>query len=174
MQSHSETDAVPGAPRSLNAWSEPWFIHGFLGREGGVSAGRYRSLNLGYLVGDDRAAVDQNWTRVRGIVGEKFTLARSNQLHGATVHAVDQGNAARPRNGDGLVTATPGVLLCILTADCVPIHMIDSTAGVIGALHAGWRGIVAGIADAGIAAMTQLGAQPGRIRVAMGPSIRQC
>ncbi len=155
-------------------WTEPWFVHGFFGRDSGVSVGPYRSLNLGYFVGDQRAAVDENWARVRRVVGEELTIARSNQVHGATVHSVDARNAGGRRNGDGLVTASRGVLLGVFTADCVPIHLVDSTARVIGALHAGWRGILAGIAGEGVAAMTRLGAHPARIRVATGPCIRQC
>ena len=174
MRSHSESPHASEPPRYCAVWTEPWLIHGFFGREGGVSTGSCQSLNLGYFVGDQPGAVDENWARVCRVFGEELTIARSNQVHGATVHSVDARNAGHRRNGDGLVTATRGVLLCVFTADCVPIHLVDSTARVIGALHAGWRGILAGIAGEGVAAMTRLGAQPPRIRVATGPCIRQC
>ncbi|MGH7950007.1 MAG: peptidoglycan editing factor PgeF [Candidatus Binataceae bacterium] len=161
-------------PRYFDVWSEPWVVHGFFGRQGGVSVGPYASLNLGYFVGDLRAAVDENWARVRKVAGEQFAIARANQVHRADVHTVDERNATDARTCDGMVTASRGVLLCILTADCVPIHVMDRDARIVGALHGGWRGILAGIVDAGVAAMERLGARRERIDVVTGPSIARC
>jgi hypothetical protein len=155
-------------------WTEPWLAHGFLGRNGGVSLGPYESLNLGYWVGDQRAAVDENWSRVRRVIGEGFTIARASQVHGADVQVVDERNAGASRTGDGMVTASPEVMLSIFTADCVPVLLVDARARVVGALHAGWRGILASIAARGVEAMTKLGAQPSRIEVATGPCIGVC
>ena len=85
---------------------------------------------------------------------------RLNQVHGNDVHAATRDTARARPDGDGLVTAEPGVMLAIFTADCVPILMVDAKRRVAGALHAGWRGVIAGIADAGVHAMVALGARP--------------
>ncbi len=94
-------------------------------------------------------------------------------MHGNSVRIVTRANLAEKPPGDGMVTAECGILLAVASADCVPILM---TAGgeIIGAIHAGWRGVIAGIAVEGVRAMARLGARPIEIRVALGPSIGQC
>ena len=131
-------------------------------------------MNLSYWVGDDDRAVDTNWERLRRQVPDLKLVARLNQVHGNVVHAATRDTAALRPPGDGIVTAEPGVMLGIFTADCVPILLVDSKRKVAGALHAGWRGVIADIADAGVRAMVQLGARPSDIRAALGPSIGQC
>ena len=101
-------------------------------------------------------------------------VARLNQVHGNDVHAATRDTAGLRPAGDGIVTAEPGVMLGIFTADCVPILMVDAKRKIAGALHAGWRGVIADIARAGVHAMVQLGARASDIRAAMGPSIGQC
>lgn len=157
----------------------PWpdlrgVVHGFLGRLGGVSRGPFASLNLSYLVGDDRGAVDENWNRARRIIGESCAVATVRQVHGNDVRLVTRECAGAPPEGDGMVTAERGIILGILTADCVPILMIDAEARVACALHAGWRGTIAGIAGIGVRSMLEAGADPARIRAALGPSIGWC
>ena len=131
-------------------------------------------MNLSYWVGDDERAVDTNWERLRREVPDLKLVARLNQVHGNDVHAATRDTAALRPAGDGIVTAEPGVMLGIFSADCVPILMVDSKHKIAGAMHAGWRGVIADIANAGVHAMIQLGARASDIRAAMGPSIGQC
>jgi len=158
----------------LRVWPEAAICHGFIGRAGGVSTGAFASMNLSYWVGDDESAVDANWERIRREAPGLNLVARLNQVHGNVVHAATRDTAALRPAGDGLVTAEPGVMLGIFTADCVPLLMVDSRCKVAGALHAGWRGVIADIADAGVRAMLKLGARASDTRAAMGPSIGQC
>src|SRR5208283_5641745 len=145
----------------------------FIGRAGGVSTGAFASMNLSHWVGDDERAVDSNWSRLRREIPALDLVARLNQVHGNDVHAATRDTAGLRPPGDGFVTAEPGVILGIFTADCVPILMVDSKRKIAGALHAGWRGIIADIAAAGVRAMVKLGARASAIRAAMGPSIGQ-
>jgi purine-nucleoside/S-methyl-5'-thioadenosine phosphorylase / adenosine deaminase len=176
LQVHTQTEPSrnPAKIEILRAWPDAPICHGFIGRAGGVSTGAFASMNLSYWVGDDERAVDLNWERLRRAVPDLKLVARLNQVHGNVVHAATRDTAALRPAGDGIVTAEPGVMLGIFTADCVPILMVDSKRKVAGALHAGWRGVIADIADAGVRAMVQLGAHASAIRAAMGPSIGQC
>ncbi len=150
----------------------PKLTHGFLGRIGGVSTGSYESLNLAYWVGDDSAHVDENWRRLREAIGDA-PIARCHQVHGHSVRIVTPANLAEKPQCDGMVTAEPGILLAVASADCVPI-LITARGEIVGAIHAGWRGVIAGIAEAGVRAMERLGARSNEIRAALGPSIGQC
>ena len=131
-------------------------------------------MNLSYWVGDDERAVNANWDRLRREMPQLELVARLNQVHGNVVHAATRDTAGLRPAGDGLVTSEPGVMLGIYTADCVPILMVDSKHKIAGALHAGWRGVIADIAGAGVHAMSQLGAHGADIHAAMGPSIGPC
>jgi purine-nucleoside/S-methyl-5'-thioadenosine phosphorylase / adenosine deaminase len=162
------------APPLRRAWPDAEVVHGFAGREGGVSTGPFATLNVSYQVGDERQRVDENWRRIRTILGRTSRVMRLKQVHGGVVHTVGLADASTGRRGDGMVTADNGVVLAILTADCVPVLMLDPERRIIGALHAGWRGILAGIAAAGVGAMVRLGADARRVRVALGPSIGPC
>lgn len=152
----------------------PELWHGFAGREGGVSSGPFSTLNFSYRVGDERAALDENWRRLRQVIGVDAPVARNNQVHGGEVRVVTRENALDWPRADGMVTAHPGIVLGILSADCAPILMIDRHRKIAGALHAGWRSTIAGIAESGIRAMRALGADPAAIRAALGPSIGVC
>ncbi len=156
------------------AWETPRLGHGFFGRTGGASRGRFFSLNLSRHVGDDPETVAINWQRVRAVMPPFVRIATLNQVHGVDVHVIgDDYDGARP-SGDGMVTATPGIALAIFTADCVPMLMVDAEAKVAGAFHAGWRGTLAGIAGIGLRRMTEAGADLRRIEVLLGPSIGRC
>ncbi len=149
--------------------------HGFFTRQGGVSGGVYGSLNCGVGSDDDCAIVLENRNRAMArlqIPGDK--LATLFQVHSASVVEVDEPwpEAARPR-ADAMVTRRPGVALGILTADCGPVVLADSKAGVIGAAHAGWKGAVGGVLEATVDAMIGLGADVQNITAALGPCIRQ-
>jgi len=148
--------------------------HGFLGRRGGVSTGDIAGLNVGYGSKDDRAAIDENRRRAIAAVLPNAELGTVHQIHSSRVVLVGWPWPQNERpEADAMVTDRPGLLLGILTADCAPVLFADVEAGVIGAAHAGWRGALAGVTDATIAAMEQLGARRERIRAAIGPCIAQ-
>lgn len=146
--------------------------HGFFGRRGGVSAGALASLNCGLGSGDDPALIAENRRRAADAILPGAALAGVHQVHGNRCVTVDAATdlAARPE-ADALATRTPGILLGILTADCVPVLFADREAGVVGAAHAGWKGAIAGITDATLDAMEGLGARRGAIAAAIGPCI---
>ncbi|CAN5468506.1 peptidoglycan editing factor PgeF [soil metagenome] len=146
--------------------------HGFLGREGGVSTGLYAGLNVGLGSDDERAAILRNRVIARDAVLPGAALVTVRQVHSADVVTVTSAfpEDARPA-ADALVTDRPGLLLGILTADCVPVLFADVAAGVVGAAHAGWKGALHGVTDATIAAMEALGADRARIACAIGPCI---
>ena len=149
-------------------------------RSGGVSSGPYATLNLSMSVGDDPGCVRENRRRLAAGFGaspEDFVFAR--QVHGAGVRVVgaaDTGSGAFSlddaiADADALVTGTPGVVLAILTADCVPIVLHDPVADVLACVHAGWRGTVAGVSAAALAAMRALGSRPSDVIAGIGPAI---
>src|SRR5215831_820673 len=149
-------------------------------RHGGVSAGSYATLNLSFAVGDETANVRENRRRAAAALGAgpaDFVFAA--QVHGSraeVVSAADRGRgtlAAGDAVGpaDALVTATPGTVLAILVADCVPIVLYDPAAHVLACVHAGWRGTVARTAQAALAAMCSLGTRPEDVIAGIGPSV---
>src|SRR6516165_395713 len=149
-------------------------------RAGGVSAGPYESLNMSLTVGDEPGAVLENRRRVAAALGADLAdFVFSRQVHGAGVRVVtaaDRSSGAFALDGsvpeaDVLVTADPAVVLAILAADCVPVVLHDPAAGVLGCVHAGWRGTVARACAAAVGAMTGLGASPARIVAGIGPAI---
>ncbi|MGL3823556.1 peptidoglycan editing factor PgeF [Sphingopyxis sp. R3-92] len=146
--------------------------HGFFGRQGGVSTDELASLNCGLGSNDDPALIAENRRRVTEAALPGAALTGLYQVHGNRCIIVDEDSdlAARPE-ADALATRTPGILLGILTADCVPVLFADAEAGVVGAAHAGWKGALAGVTDATIAAMESLGASRASIAVAIGPCI---
>ena len=148
--------------------------HGFFGRRGGVSTGAVAGLNCGLGSDDDPAAVAENRRRAANAVLPGARLVGLYQIHSPTCVTVDEpwDDAARP-HADALVTARPGLLLGVLTADCAPVLLADAEAGVIGAAHAGWKGAIGGVTDQTVAAMVALGARPERIAAAIGPCIAQ-
>ncbi|KCZ87416.1 peptidoglycan editing factor PgeF [Hyphomonas jannaschiana] len=146
--------------------------HGFFGRKGGVSTGLYASLNAGPGSNDDAAAVAKNRDIIRQAMGADALLS-CHQIHSAdVVHVTEAWDTDRPQ-ADAMVTTLPGLALCILTADCTPVLFADAEAGVIGAAHAGWKGALGGVLEATVASMTELGARPGHIHAAIGPTIGQ-
>ncbi len=148
--------------------------HGFLGRRGGISVGELAGLNVGYGSKDDKDAIDENRRRAIAALLPGAELATVHQIHSPRVVVAERAWPidARP-NADAIVSVTPGLLLGILTADCAPILLADAGAGVIGAAHAGWRGALAGVAEATVDAMERLGAKRARIVAAVGPCIAQ-
>ncbi|HEX3863856.1 MAG TPA: peptidoglycan editing factor PgeF [Stellaceae bacterium] len=149
--------------------------HAFFTRQGGVSDGMFASLNCGFGSGDARDRVDRN----RAIAAARFDLSPErlvtcHQVHGTTVVTVAAPwhRSANPR-ADAMVTVTPGIAIGVLAADCAPVLFADPQARVIGAAHGGWRGTLAGVMEATVAAMEALGAHPPHIRAGIGPCIAQ-
>jgi len=149
--------------------------HGFFTRRGGASSGLFAGLNCGYGSSDQAEMVSINRGRAADAMGVAPTrLATVHQVHSAevaTLRAGDDPLSFAKIRADGLVTNQPGVALAVLTADCQPVLLADPQAGVIGAVHAGWRGALAGVLEAAVGAMADLGAT--RIRAVIGPCISQ-
>lgn len=151
------------------------FAHGFFTRKGGASSGIFHGLNCGAGSSDQSEAVAINRARVaREMAVPEGRLTGVWQVHSADVVTVDDGDRpAQPAQADALVTATPGVALSVLTADCQPVLFADHAAGVVGATHAGWRGARDGVLEATLDAMIALGADRARIVAIIGPTISQ-
>ena len=152
--------------------TRPGIAHGFFGREGGVSGGLYASLNCGPGSRDDATAVTENRRRIADALSPGTALISLSQVHSPIVHTLNSAPAQR-LEGDAMVTATPGLGLGILTADCAPVLLADGEARVIGAAHAGWKGALGGVLEATLEAMERLGADRNRIAAAIGPCISQ-
>ncbi|MFZ3580941.1 peptidoglycan editing factor PgeF [Loktanella sp. DJP18] len=147
--------------------------HGFFSRMGGASSGVFAGLNCGFGSSDQSDIVQINRNRVAAAMGVvPVALVGVHQVHSATVVTVD-GSPRDASQADGLVTATPGVALSVLTADCQPILFADSDTGVIGACHAGWKGALHGIIENTVTAMERLGARRASIAAVIGPTISQ-
>ncbi|MFO1173603.1 MAG: peptidoglycan editing factor PgeF [Paracoccaceae bacterium] len=147
--------------------------HGFFTRKGGASSGIFQGLNCGQGSSDQSEAVAVNRARVADRLGvTPAALVGVHQVHSADAVIVTEPFDKPPR-ADGLVTDRPGLALTVLTADCQPVLLADPEAGVIGAVHAGWRGALAGILGNTVRAMETLGARPERIRAVIGPTISQ-
>ena len=170
---HAEDNPEAVRPLTSSLLDAPGIIHGFSTRKGGTSTGAFTSLNLGLGLGDDESRVATNLERFLDRVAPPgFRLATVTQVHGRRIVHVDQ-NPDRPfapLEADGLITSTPGWLLGVRTADCVPILMASSRA--VAAVHAGWRGTTAGIVVEAVRAFeTRFDVPPAELRVAVGPAI---
>ena len=156
----------------------PWLVHGFSTRTGGSSASYGgRALNLGFTQQDSRKAVERNrvaFLRKLGIEVEDFKLTTLRQVHSDIIYVVeDEPSADLP--GDGLVTNTPGLLLGIQTADCLPVLLVDAKRRVVGAVHAGWRGTLANIVKKAVGEMRlRFGTSARDVKAAIGPGIHGC
>jgi YfiH family protein len=146
--------------------------HAFFTRQGGVSEGIYASFNQGLGSGDESRHVLQNRRRAAGYLGVEFrSLLTAYQIHSARTLTVDRPFASRPPEGDALATATPGIACGALAADCAPVLIADADAGVVAAVHAGWKGALGGVVASAVEAMRALGADPARMAAAVGPCI---
>ena len=149
--------------------------HGFFTRRGGVSTGPYASLNCSLSSQDERGAVLRNRALVAGSLAiEPARLLGLTQVHGSrVVIATEPWAVGNGEQADAMVTATPGLGLGIVTADCAPVLFAEAAGAIVGAAHAGWRGAVAGVLEATVGAMVALGACADRIIAAIGPCIAQ-
>jgi YfiH family protein len=168
----------------------PWLVHGFSTRSGGVSRVYGGSaLNLGYTPHDSRNAVDRNRKAFAAavtsnsglesrmphrVVRAPWPLVTGRQIHSDLVHCVT-GLPSHPLAGDGLITRMSGILLAVLTADCLPIIVTDARQRAVGVFHAGWRGTLKRIVEKGVGEMRrQFGSRPADLKAAIGPGIRGC
>lgn len=149
--------------------------HGFFTRRGGVSTGPFASLNCSLSSPDDRDAVLANRARVaRSLAIDPAHLLGLTQVHGIhVITATEPWAAGQGEKADAMVTDRPDLALGIVTADCAPVLFADVGGSIVGAAHAGWRGAVAGVLEATIAAMVALGSSPARVTAAIGPCIAQ-
>ena len=163
----------------------PWLVHGFSTRPGGFSrAYGKRDLNLAFTKDDHRADVERN----RGAFLRQLnpgngprsngqpldTLVTLRQVHSDIIHCVNSAPEGT-LTGDGLLTAAPGLLLTIQTADCLPVILVDTKHRVVGLFHAGWRGTVARIVEKGVGEMQRLfSSLPRDLKAAIGPGIHSC
>jgi purine-nucleoside/S-methyl-5'-thioadenosine phosphorylase / adenosine deaminase len=147
--------------------------HGFFTRRGGASSGVFAGLNCGFGSSDQREAVALNRARVAEAMEiSPDKLVGVHQVHSAVAVTVSKPLDQAPK-ADAIVTATPGLALAILTADCQPVLFADPDAGVIGAAHAGWRGALDGVLEATLEAMEALGANRANTHAVIGPTISQ-
>jgi len=187
-----EPSAGPGPPGPAEGWPpvlvaedllKAGVVAAFSSRAGGFGGGPYRSLNLGLHVGDDLRTVLRNRRRLATVLSlAGLPWATVRQVHSATVvparpERLGQGPPeARPplAEADGMVSDRQGPLLAVFMADCVPLLLADPARRVIGAVHAGWRGLLAGAVEAGVEALAGLGADPAGTVALVGPSIGPC
>ena len=172
---------------------EPWrapnlaelggVIHAFSTRRGGVSEPPFASLNLGYRTGDEAARVTENRRRFLEALGARLDqVICAEQVHGAgaaRVGARDRGRGAVDPGSsvpgvDALATSDAGSLLLLYFADCVPVFLADQQGRAVALAHAGWRGSMAGVAEAAAAELARLGVEPGELVAALGPCIKPC
>ncbi|MBZ5713418.1 peptidoglycan editing factor PgeF [Nannocystis pusilla] len=152
--------------------SSPRIVHGFTDRTGGVSRGRFESLNLGRRWGDEPANVDENLRRVAeagGFEPEELRLVR--QVHGATALRVSALTPGAEADALWARASDRPVVVGVMTADCVPVLLADHAATAVAAIHSGWRGTVANVVGATIAALVADGVDPSQLRAAIGPCI---
>ena len=164
----------------------PWLMHGFSTRQGGVSKSYGgNALNLGFTTHDSRSAVQRNreaftnavtgdnpsgWSRRR----TAWQLVTVRQIHSDVVHCISA-FPKHPLAGDGLITRTPGILLSVLAADCLPIVVVDTRLRTVGVFHAGWRGTLKRIVEKGVGELRKhFGSRPADLKAAIGPGIRVC
>ncbi|HEX3706118.1 MAG TPA: peptidoglycan editing factor PgeF [Mycobacteriales bacterium] len=153
----------------------PGVVGGFTTRGGGVSAPPWESLNLASHVGDELGRVLANADLLaRHLGAEGINLP--HQMHGAEVLIVDSSTSGLRTHSklggvDALVTARPGIAIGVLVADCTPVLIADPVAGIVAAAHAGRRGLGAGVLQATLTEMVDIGAEVGRMRAVVGPAI---
>ncbi len=177
-----ETNADGVTYFSAPEWDErPEVVHAFFTRNGGVSSDPYASLNMGQKGGDKRSHTRENLKRAaRSLSIPVKGIFCASQIHGDWIHRVSGGEAsifgtADPLQGDGLVTSDRGLYVGILTADCVPLLLLDPGRRVVGAVHAGWRGTAQGIAGKAVGTMcATFGCEASHLLVAIGPAIGPC
>jgi len=159
-----------------------WLWHGFSTRRGGVSRAYAPEdapgeLNLGFTPDDDRAHVLRNRELLaEAVTGDSSTpIVTLRQIHSSVLILAESVSGDRPCRGDSLVTGQPGLLLGVQTADCIPVLVADRKRKAVAAFHAGWRGTVKRIVEAGIGRMRlEFGSRPEDLTAAIGPGVGPC
>jgi purine-nucleoside/S-methyl-5'-thioadenosine phosphorylase / adenosine deaminase len=166
--------------QAANLAKLPWLVHALSTRRGGVSrVYGGNALNLGFTKHDSRPAVEKNRQLLLsklGVVKSRKTwhLVTQRQIHSDLIHRVDHA-PDHPLAGDGLITNVPGLLLAVLTADCIPVILVDKKNRAVGVLHAGWRGTVKRIVEKGVGEMRRhFGTDPRNLAAAIGPGVQSC
>lgn len=155
----------------IEAFGSNRIVHGFFGRQGGVSDGDYYSLNLGLGSDDNADSVLENRNRVCRVLGAE-RLYSCYQVHGCK--AVIVGKETKDRMvADIMVTKECSVALCVLTADCVPVLFADANARIVAAAHAGWRGAVGGVVEEALDVIEKIGGDRKRVQAVIGPCIQK-
>jgi polyphenol oxidase len=169
---------------SANLSELPWLVHAFSTRRGGVSrVYGGNALNLGFTKHDSRAAVERNralFVKKLGVTDGRqaadvaWPLITLRQIHSDLIHRVD----SRPDHalmGDGLITNTPGLLLAVLTADCLPVIVVDKKRHAAGVFHCGWRGTVKRVVEKGVGELRRyFASDPRDLVAAIGPGVQGC
>jgi polyphenol oxidase len=151
-------------------------LHGFMGRQGGKSVGRYAGLNVSYRVGDDPKLVSQNVCDMKLAVGmHDGRIVTMKQVHGDRLIEVKDTNVKEAGEADGMVTREKNIFLGVLTADCVPMLFLAREQKIVAVVHSGWRGTLEGIAGKTVKFLLENhGVLPSELEVALGPSIDAC
>ena len=181
-KSNTKTGTEIDVLRADSLAAIPWLIHGFSTRNEGFSKAYGGSaLNLGFTAHDSRAAVERNRQAFAAAVvgkakqsGTPWPIVTLRQIHSDLIHRVSKISETPPA-GDGLLTNSPGILLGVITADCLPIILADTKRHAVGVFHAGWRGTVKRIVEKGVGEMRKhFGSRPANLRAVIGPGIRSC
>jgi YfiH family protein len=157
-----------------------WLAHGFSTRTGGTSRPYGgNALNLGFTKQDTRSAVERNRQLFLAELGARNArgsgkLITLRQIHSDLIHRIDR-TPAEPLAGDGLLTDTPGLILAVKTADCLPVILVDKKRRAVGVFHAGWRGTTQRIVEKGVGEMRKhFKSDPRDLLAAMGPCVQKC
>ena len=154
------------------------FVHAFTGRRGGVSPLPADGLNLGNFSQDSRENIQENRRRLKSALGIKsWPLATLRQIHSADIFELPtrELNESEPQEGDALLTDLQEIAIGVQTADCLPVLLADRRSGAVAAVHAGWRGTLAGIVSSVVGRMEQrFNTRPDDIIAVLGPAIGSC
>ncbi len=168
---NTQTGQTP-SPITSDLLASDVALHGFFTRQGGVSSGIYKGLNVGLGSDDDVQNVTDNRTRVAAWFSQPISkLATVHQVHSPNVVTITADYQGERPEADAMVTATPGMVMGVLTADCGPVLFLDKKNRVAGAAHAGWKGALYGVLESTIDAMVSIGAERENIHAVLGPSI---
>jgi len=186
--SNSKDQTTIDVLRATSLSQLQWLMHGFSTRTGGASkVYGGKSLNLGFTEADSRSAVERNRQAFAGAIvrdveeqasrsskRKSWPLVTVRQIHSDIIHCVTDGHK-QPLAGDGLITRAPGILLAVLTADCLPVILVDTKHRAVGVFHAGWRGTIQRIVEKGVGEMRRtFGTRPSDLKATIGPGIRGC
>jgi polyphenol oxidase len=151
-------------------WPVPANVHSLVTtRSGGVSSGPYATMNLGRHTADDPHCVAENQRRLAAFLPAPPVWLE--QVHGAQVAVLGAGSPLVPKGADAAVTRERGVVCAVLLADCLPVLLANRRGSVVGVAHAGWRGLAAGVIEATVASLRELGATPEELVGWLGPAI---